>query len=105
MVNALVDSGSIACVLPYDVGVSLGLIWEEQTFPVELGGAYTGIPAYGVLIRGAIESFPPIALAFAWSMKSSDEIRPILGHLNFFQFVEVRFRTWESAFEIIPRIL
>ena len=57
-VNALVDSGSMGCVLPYSVGLSLGLVWEEQTFPVVLSGAYTGVPAYGVLTRGKVESFP-----------------------------------------------
>ena len=101
IVNALVDSGSMGCVLPYSVGVSLGFVWEEQTFPVELSGAYRGIPAYGVLIRGEVESFPPMALVFAWC--KSENIRAILGHINFFEFFEVRFRTFERAFELVPK--
>jgi len=102
-VEALVDSGSMASVLPYDLGVKLGLNWEEQTVPVNLGGAYHGIPAYGVLVRGELPPFPPMALAFAWIQKASAEIRTIVGHINFFQFFEVRFRSWEHAFELLPK--
>ena len=30
-VSALVDSGAALSVLPYDVGLQLGAVWEEQT--------------------------------------------------------------------------
>ncbi|QTA85705.1 hypothetical protein [Desulfonema magnum] len=37
-VPALVDSGAAMSVLPYDTGLELGLVWEEQTVPVDVGG-------------------------------------------------------------------
>ena len=37
-VSALLDSGSTLNVLPYEVGLQLGAIWERQTIPVHLSG-------------------------------------------------------------------
>ncbi len=51
-VPALVDSGAAMSVLPYDTGLELGLIWEEQTVPVNVGGVLKDTSAYGVLLRG-----------------------------------------------------
>ena len=62
--SALVDSGSTVNVLPYDVGLQLGFIWEEQDFPLDVLGVLRGAPAYGVLLTGEIEPFPPVRLAF-----------------------------------------
>ena len=50
--SALVDSGADFSVLPYDVGLQLGLVWEEQTLPVPLGGMLRGVPAYPLYISG-----------------------------------------------------
>jgi hypothetical protein len=36
-VSALVDSGAALSVLPYDAGVQLGAVWEQQTIPVTTG--------------------------------------------------------------------
>jgi hypothetical protein len=100
-VNALVDSGSMGCVFPYDVGLALGLNWEEQTFYVQLGGAYHNIPARAVLVRGEVEGLPAMGLVFAWA--KSNAVRTVLGHKNFFHFCEVRFRTFEQTFELLPK--
>jgi hypothetical protein len=37
-VSALIDSGSTLNVLPFDVGLKLGAVWDEQAVPVRLGG-------------------------------------------------------------------
>ena len=37
-VSALVDSGAALSVLPYDVGIQLGAIWEQQSIQVQLAG-------------------------------------------------------------------
>lgn len=37
-VSALVDSGAALSVLPYDMGLQLGAVWEQQTVPVQLSG-------------------------------------------------------------------
>jgi hypothetical protein len=38
VVSSLVDSGASLNILPFDVGIELGLVWEQQTFPIDLGG-------------------------------------------------------------------
>ncbi len=65
-VSALVDSGADFSVLPYEVGLRLGFVWEEQRLPVPLGGMLKGVPAAGVLVRGEIPGLPEKALVFAW---------------------------------------
>ena len=100
---AVVDSGAMVSVLPYEFGVELGFIWEEQTVPVELGGACRGTPAFGVLVHGELAELPPVALAFAWTRKTHNEIRPLLGHTNFFQQFKVTFKAYGSSFEITPK--
>lgn len=37
-VNALVDSGSAVNVLPYDIGLALGAVWDQQSIAVRLTG-------------------------------------------------------------------
>ncbi len=59
-VSALVDSGAAMSVLPYDTGLELGLAWEKQTVPVDVGGVLKNTPAYGVLVRGEISPLPPV---------------------------------------------
>jgi hypothetical protein len=99
-VPALVDSGADFSVFPYDVGLELGLVWEEQTLPVPLGGMLKGVPAVGVLVRGEIPGLPEKALVFAWAQTSC---RVILGQMNFFQQYRVTFEGYDHTFDISPR--
>ena len=99
-VSALVDSGSTVNVLPYDVGLQLGLVWEEQDFPLDVVGVLQGSAAYGILLTGEIATFPPVRLAFAWTRKTSDEVRVILGQVNFFQVFRVSFDGRAQMFEL-----
>ncbi len=89
-------------VLPYDVGMQLGLIWDEQTIPIDVGGVLKHTSAYGVLVRGELSPHPPVALGFAWVHRTSDEIRTILGQMNFFQHYKINFEAYNDTFEIIP---
>jgi len=57
-VPALVDSGSSISVLPYDVGLELGMIWEEQTVPVDVCGVLKDTPAFVQLKALKIISMP-----------------------------------------------
>jgi hypothetical protein len=86
----------------FDVGLQLGLVWEAQDFPLEVAGVLRGAPAYGVLLTGEIKPFPAIRLAFAWTKKSSKEIRVILGQANFFQEFKVSFDGKDQTFELAP---
>jgi hypothetical protein len=66
-VSALIDSGSTLNVLPFDVGVKLGVVWDEQVVPVRLSGNMAESEARGLVLTGQIEGFAPVRLAFAWS--------------------------------------
>lgn len=100
---AVVDSGATTSVLPYDLGVQLGLVWEEQTLPVALGGVYRDTQAFSVLLRGEIPGFSAVALGFSWIDKTSDEARLLLGQMNFFQRFKVTFEAYKRTFDISPR--
>ncbi len=97
-VKALVDSGSSMNILPYD----LGLVWEKQNFPVDVGGVLPDTEAYGVLVRGKIEGFEAFVPACAWVSKPSRKVRTILGQSNFFQLFRVNFDARAEVFDLIP---
>lgn len=99
-VSGLIDSGATVNVLPYDVGLQLGLVWEEQDLPLDVVGVLRGSPAYGVLVTGKIEAFPPVRLAFAWTRKASEDVPVILGQVNFFQEFRVSFDGKAQTFEL-----
>lgn len=53
----LIDSGATINVLPFEIGLELDLVWEEQNFPLQLVGALREAPAFGVLLVGRVEPF------------------------------------------------
>ena len=99
-VSALVDSGAALNILPFDIGIELGLVWETQTFPIDLGGTLTGSQAYAVLLNGQIADLQPRQLAFAWIDKLSSDVRPLLGQVNFFQEFDIHFYGNQQLFGI-----
>lgn len=99
-VSAVVDSGAALNILPYDVGMALNLNWDDQTYPLDLGGILTGTRAYAVLLQAKIEPFASLKLAFAWIDKPSTEVHVLLGQVNFFQEFDVHFYGHQKAFEI-----
>ncbi len=66
-VSALVDSGAALSVLPYDIGVQLGGVWEQQAIPVQLTGNLADSDARAILLAATIGQFDPVRLAFAWT--------------------------------------
>lgn len=103
-VSALVDSGASLNILPVDVGIELGLVWEEQTFVIDLGGVLAGIQAYGVILETRVGDSEPTQLAFAWVNRPSSQICTLLGQVNFFQEFDVYFYGREQAFEIKQKL-
>ena len=99
-VPALVDSGAALNILPFDIGTELGFVWAEQTFAIDLGGVLSGTQAYAVLLSAQIADLPSTRLAFAWVNKSSNEIRMLLGQVNFFQEFDIHFYGSHQQFEI-----
>ena len=97
----LLDTGSTVNVLPYNVSLQLGMIWEQQPTRVHLTGNLARLPARGVIVSGQVASFPPVQLVFAWTQ--SIEVPVILGHVNFFMEFDVCFFGSQAAFEINPK--
>jgi hypothetical protein len=100
-VMALVDTGASINVLPYELGLQLGAVWENQTVQIPLSGNLARSEARGLVLSGTVSDFSPILLAFAWT--NSTDVPIILGHLNFFAEFNVCFYRHESAFELHPR--
>ena len=100
-VTALLDTGASVNVLPYEIGLQLGAIWENQTVSIPLSGNLGQSNARGLVVSGAIAQFPPVLLAFAWT--ESRDVPVILGHMNFFAEFNVCFYRHELAFEVCPK--
>lgn len=100
-VTGLVDSGAMVNVLPFSIGLQLGLNWAQQTVPVQLTGNLARIEARGVIVSATIGTFAPVRLAFAWT--ASDEVPVLLGQMNFFLEFDVCFFRSQSLFEITPK--
>lgn len=98
---ALLDTGASVNVLPYEIGLQLGAVWEEQTVPIALSGNLANNQARGVVLSGKVANFTPILLAFAWTQ--SNDAPLILGHMNFFAEFNVCFYRHELAFEVCPK--
>ena len=95
---ALLDTGASVNVLPYEVGLQLGAVWEEQTVPIQLSGNLAQMEARGLVMSVAVAEFSPVLLAFAWT--KFRDVPLILGHMNFFEEFDVCFYRAELAFEL-----
>ena len=100
-VVGLLDTGATVNVLPYSLGLQLGLVWEHQTTHVQLTGSLARLPARGVIVSGQAASFPPVDLAFAWTQAT--DVPMILGQVNFFMEFDVCFFRSQAAFEVKPK--
>jgi hypothetical protein len=98
---ALLDTGASVNVLPYEIGLELGAVWEEQTVPIQLSGNLAKMEARGLVLSATIAEFSSVLLAFAWTQ--SREAPLILGHMNFFTEFDVCFYRADLAFELRPR--
>ena len=100
-VMALLGTGASVNVLPYEIGLQLGAIWENQTVSIPLSGNLARSDSRGLVISGAIAQFSPALLAFAWTEMRDTPV--ILGHMNFFAEFSVCVYRHELAFEICPK--
>ena len=98
---ALLDSGASVNVLPYSIGVALGLDWDTERGNIRLSGNLSGVPSRVVLLMGAVDGFAPAALAFTWTQ--TDAVPLILGQVNFFMEFAVCFFRSEIAFEVTAK--
>ena len=97
--NALLDTGSTINLLPYDIGLQLGAIWDKQTVRLPLAGNLARVEAWGLFAYVQIGNLEPVRLAFAWAQAS--QIPLILGQTNFFREFDVCFQRSRCTIKII----
>ncbi len=97
--NALLDTGSMVNVLPYKLGVSLGLDWESMrvTLP-PLAGNLAHYEVRAALLTAWIGNLAPVNLAFAWT--KAEDVPLLFGHINFFTQFDACFYRADKAFEV-----
>ena len=100
-VLALLDTGSTVNVLPYEIGLELGAVWEQQTLSIPLAGNLARLESRGLLVSTTVGRFPPVNFAFAWTQ--ANDVPLILGYLNFFAEFDVCFYGSQLAFEVSPK--
>jgi len=100
-ISALVDSGATVSVLPFSIGLQLGLKWDEQKTDITLSGNLARLEAKGILLISEVSSFDPAKLVFAWV--KSDDMPVLLGQTNFFMEFNVYFYRTQQVFEMEPK--
>jgi hypothetical protein len=96
--NALLDSGSTVNLLPYDIGLQLGAIWERQTVRLPLAGNLAKVEARGLFLHIQIGDLEPVRLAVSWVQAS--QVPLILGQTNFFREFDVCLQRSRNTIEI-----
>lgn len=103
-VVGLLDTGSAVNVLPYQVGLSLGARWDEQTTSVPLVGSLGRYEARALVVTAShreITNNDPVRLVFAWTQ--AEEAPVLFGQMNFFLEFDVCFYRSQAVFEIARR--
>ncbi len=101
-VAGLVDTGASVNVLPYRVGIELGMIWTQNLPSVRLAGNLAPVEAKAIKVLAEVGSFSPVEFVFAWSQ--ADDIPLILGRMNFFLMFDVCFYRSQMLFELRPTL-
>ena len=97
---ALLDSGSDVNVLPFDLGMQLGLHWEMETPLIGLSGNMARANAKAIVLDVTVPDLLTVRLAFAWTQDDSAKL--ILGQTNFFATFDVCFYQTRRFFEVAP---
>lgn len=96
--SGLLDTGADVNVLPYQLGIELGGVWDNQRTSIQLSGNLANYSARGIILEARVANFPPVKLAFAWTQ--AENVPLILGQVNFFIEFDVCFFRSRSSFEI-----
>lgn len=94
----LVDSGATVNVLPYELGLELGAIWDNRRAIIQLAGNLGNQPAMPFSASVEIGDFALTELVFAWVCSLNAPL--ILGQTNFFLEFDVCFYRSKSEFEV-----
>lgn len=99
----LVDSGATVNVLPYELGLQLGGVWNNNRAIIQLAGNLSNQPAIPFSAIAQIGEFPLTELLFAWVQRPSTPL--ILGQTNFFLEFDICFYRSRLEFEVQPKTL
>jgi len=99
--SGLLDSGATVNVLPYQIGIDLGAVWEQQQTVLQLSGNLAQLEARALLVTVVVGQFIPARLAFAWTKFT--QVPVILGQVNFFMEFDVCFYRSQLAFDVRPK--
>ena len=99
--NSLLDTGADVNVLPYQVGIALGIVWDQQTPLTPPSGNLRQYETRGIVLDATVGQLAPVRLAFAWTR--SENVPLILGQENFFATFDVYFFRGRALFEIQPK--
>ncbi|WP_249263535.1 hypothetical protein [Microcystis aeruginosa] len=58
--EGLIDTGASVNVLPYELGLQLGFIWENENLSVILAGNLAHCQARAVVVEGQVNPFPTV---------------------------------------------
>jgi len=97
----LVDSGATVNVLPYEIGLELGVVWDDRKAIIQLAGNLSNQPAIPFSATAQIGDFEEISLVFAWVKNLNVPL--ILGQTNFFLEFDVCFYRSKLEFEVKPK--
>lgn len=100
-VIGLLDTGAMVNVLPYQIGVELGAVWEEQTTMLQLSGNLAQFEARVLILSAIVGEFSNTRLVFAWTQ--ANQIPLLLGQVNFFMEFDVCFYRSQKIFEVTPK--
>jgi hypothetical protein len=96
--NGLLDTGADVNVLPYNLGIALGAVWEQARTGLQLSGNLAHYEARGILITCSVGQLDPVRLAFAWVRV--ENVPLIFGQVNFFGEFDVCFFKARGTFEV-----
>jgi hypothetical protein len=98
---ALVDSGADVNVLPWNLGLALGLVWNPNKATLRVAGIPDRAAAMPVLIPVSFADFSRITLGFAWCQ--SENVPLVLGQTNFFIEFDICFFRSRMEFQVVRR--
>jgi hypothetical protein len=87
--EALIDSGASVNVMPYQIGLDLGLDWNTCPVGTSLAGNLSAIETRLVVVQAFIADLSKVKLGFVWV--KSDHLRLLLGQNNFFKNFSICF--------------
>jgi hypothetical protein len=56
----LVDSGATVNVLPYEIGLELGAVWDDSRAIIQLAGNLSNLPAMPFFATAEVSDFAPV---------------------------------------------